>query len=422
MASGTRRAAIIGIDRYADDQISRLRGARNDAREMHERLTTYGDFTIDDRHLLLDDDATAANIRRAISDLLWKTDRSDLSLLYFSGHGLTDAYGNGYIAPHDMIRDDPFVFGIRMQELREFMLAAKNKRTVLLIFDCCYSGIAAAGDPGGAAPPGAALENCLAPLNEARMVGEGRLILTSAGKDQRSREVSDSRHRLGGEAPHPHGAFTFQLLEGLDGKAARDGRDVTLQSLVDCVNLAFNGKSDHQPKLYGSAASSLDAIVLSRASRQEELDRKVEEVTALLVDESNLFALFKAIKILRAVLTDSPGLVPALDLRSCVDDRLAILRNGAAELLLFNALELSEGCEDTFLTLRNTVCQDVLDYQTVSSQEPGLQNLILCLFQAAGGQADQRVLQRSLVAYHGRNSHKLTGKPEATFASAQQAV
>ena|GEM_PF-2537832 len=398
--SGPRRAAIIGVDEYKDKEIPTLRGARNDAEEMYERLTQYGDFEVAENHLLRNEEASSANIRRAVSDLLWKADESELTLLYFSGHGLTDAYGNGYLAPFDMVKRQPLVYGIRMQELRELMLTAtRNKTTILLVFDCCYSGIAAEGDRAVADGSGATVDDFLGHLDDKKFNGSGRLILTSAGSDERSREIAEGQHRLGNKAPHPHGAFTFQILESLDGKAAISGGDVTLASLFNCVSTAFEGDVHHRPKLYGSAISSLESIFLSKAAQQERLELAVEQVRAFLADDRDLVSLFRAIQGLESVLGDSPGLQQGLELRTVIDDRLAPLRMPAAGLLTTNMLELSEGCDEVFERLRQLVCRETLSFETLTAEERGLRNLVLCLFQAAAETIDVRVLQVQLTGY-----------------------
>src|SRR5687767_10120203 len=116
-----RRAVVVGVNKYMDVKIPELKGAANDALEMRRTLIDSGGFQIEDSHVLLDKDATCQAVRKAISDLLWKTEACSLALFYFSGHGFEDGRGNGYIAPHDMASNEPFVCGIRMQELRELV-------------------------------------------------------------------------------------------------------------------------------------------------------------------------------------------------------------------------------------------------------------------------------------------------------------
>src|SRR5258708_7898768 len=140
--AGVKRAVVIGVNEYRDARVPALTGAVNDAEEFRDRLRELGNFEIADNHFLTNKNANCTAIRKAMSDLLWKIDSSPLSLFYFSGHGFQDEYGNGYIAPYDIDSREPLVCGIRMQELTELLLAAKNKDVALVILDCCYSGVA----------------------------------------------------------------------------------------------------------------------------------------------------------------------------------------------------------------------------------------------------------------------------------------
>src|SRR6266568_5045595 len=228
-----RRAVVVGIDEYENsDKIPGLKGALNDSKEMHERLTTSGKFTIDDKHFLTGEKATSENIRRAISDLLWRTDPCELSLLYFSGHGFQDGYGNGYIAPYDLKYEEPLVRGIRIQELKEYFLASKNKERALLVLDCCHSGIATEGSKDLAEVKLPFYQSLSSLQQDAAGRGSGKFILASSGAGEKSREVRlDHFIRTPGEKTHDHGLFTFHLLEGLNGKAADENNRVTLGRL-----------------------------------------------------------------------------------------------------------------------------------------------------------------------------------------------
>jgi hypothetical protein len=407
-AGPPRRAVIIGVDDYGDSSIPNLTGAANDASDMRERLTTSGGFEIANNHFLLNQDASSLRIRQAISDLLWKTAESEFSILYFSGHGLTDAYGNGFIAPQDMVKSDPLVHGIRMQELRELTQAAKNKKTVLLILDCCYSGIAS-GDKA-VDLPGAAVQKCLAPLSESP--GSGRLIFTSAGSDERSREVATCQHRLEKNDPHPHGAFTYRIIEGLDGQASAEGHRVTLGALLKFVDSAFAGDDEHKPRLYGSDVNTLDGIFLCLASRQEELDKQVNEVRRLLAHEDDLYALFRAINGLESILRLAPDLDAAFELRDLIDRRLAPLLDPASGYLFDNMLRLSVRCGETVDRLQGAVCREQITFETITAEDLKVRILILSLFRATRGHIPLEVLQNQLVAFQGRSSQGLHPPPD----------
>ncbi|MGH7807528.1 MAG: caspase family protein, partial [Thermodesulfobacteriota bacterium] len=148
MSEPKRRAVIIGINKYKDSEIAQLEGPENDAVEIYEKLTDGRNFEISNEHFLRGAKATSEAIRAAVSDLFWEADPCDLVLFYFSGHGFVDGYNRGYLAPYDMQKDKPLVHGISMQELREIVMGSRGKSTVLMILDCCHSGIVVKGDKG----------------------------------------------------------------------------------------------------------------------------------------------------------------------------------------------------------------------------------------------------------------------------------
>src|SRR5262245_31632972 len=130
--AGLRRAVVVGIDEYEDrPKITSLKGAVRDAEEVCKGLTEFGEFTVEKEHFLCSDKAKAEAVRQAISDLFLRHEACELALFYFSGHGIEDGHGNVYLAPYDIKHDQPFVRGIRIQELKDVFLEAKNKEKAL---------------------------------------------------------------------------------------------------------------------------------------------------------------------------------------------------------------------------------------------------------------------------------------------------
>jgi hypothetical protein len=150
MLDQKRGAIVVGINTYMDKRIPALKGSENNANEIYERLgkPDVGNFEIQDGHFLMGHEATSEKIRKAISDTFFRDNSYDLILFYFSGHGFVDASQNGYIAPYDMISDEPFVYGINLNELRSIIssYASKSQKAfAVIILDCVYSGIVTTG-------------------------------------------------------------------------------------------------------------------------------------------------------------------------------------------------------------------------------------------------------------------------------------
>jgi len=64
--------------------------------------------------------------------------------------------------------------------------------------------------------------------------GRGNVVLASSEATAASKERYNCIH--GKEDPHPHGAFSFHLIEGLDGKVADPRTGVITMDNV-CLNL-----------------------------------------------------------------------------------------------------------------------------------------------------------------------------------------
>jgi Caspase domain len=253
--AGTRRAVVVGINRYkraVEDNIQVLTGAENDAQEMYERLkrTETCNFEISANHLLKGESATYERIRIAISDLLWKTGICDIALFYFSGHAIVDSYGVGYLAPYDMFKNDPTVFGLKIQDLKDLVKNSVDRKAVILILDCCYSGLATKGDP-----------RTDFDRNLDGAEGEGRIIIASTEADAVSREIPDYTHS-NREKPHAHGIFTSHLIDGLDGDAADRGGKISINGLLTYLDNKMTGVKKQRPRHSVSEGSKTDQIMI----------------------------------------------------------------------------------------------------------------------------------------------------------------
>lgn len=180
-----RKALIIGIDKYKKNP---LRACVNDAKCVTDLLEKHEDGTKNfEVKQLLDKAATRANIRRSIRDLFKNDD--EIALMYFSGHGVDDD-NDGFIASCDYVPDD---YGISMPEIVKFVNRSKCKNKIV-IFDCCYSGLA--GSTGV--------------IGDQSILSEGTIILTA------SRRNEASMIRQG----EPNSVFTKLFLQGLEGAAS----------------------------------------------------------------------------------------------------------------------------------------------------------------------------------------------------------
>jgi uncharacterized caspase-like protein len=70
-----------------------------------------------------------AEVGRAIGNFYRDRRREDLTLLYFTGHGIKDDYGQLYLAMTDTDRENLQFTGVRGEHIRLAMEACRSGRT-----------------------------------------------------------------------------------------------------------------------------------------------------------------------------------------------------------------------------------------------------------------------------------------------------
>ncbi|MEZ4730666.1 MAG: caspase family protein [Caldilineaceae bacterium] len=188
-----REALVIGIDAYGPN-FNRLANAVHDASAIAALLVQEYNFTlVPSGTALLNQDATLAAIRTAITTSMQGADATTQWLLFFAGHGVVHN-GEGYLLPTDAVVDRPDTY-LPLAWLLNHVLASACGE-VLLILDACYSGQALVRPDQ---------LSDLIPANESAV--RVRQLLTSGNPDQ---PVLDG----GG---NNHSVFTQSLLEALQG-------------------------------------------------------------------------------------------------------------------------------------------------------------------------------------------------------------
>jgi hypothetical protein len=136
-----KKALCVGINDYPYDG-SDLNGCVNDAQAWAELLTSNYDFAKEDVKLLLDADATKANMMAGLEDLLAGASAGDVLVFTNSSHGTYVADTSGdepmydeALCPYDcadnLIVDD---------ELRELFSDLPKGVRLTVISDSCFSG------------------------------------------------------------------------------------------------------------------------------------------------------------------------------------------------------------------------------------------------------------------------------------------
>src|SRR5215211_2911291 len=160
-------------------------------------------------------------VGEAIAGFYGGSGREDLTLLYFTGHGLKDDEGRLYLAMRNTRRDALMFTAISGAQLNDAMDASRSRRKVLIL-DCCYSGAFPAGRTAKSDEGVQTLE---------RFQGKGRAVLTATDATQYAFEGDD----LSGTGTSS--VFTRHLVDAISSGAAdldEDG-DIALDELYSYV-------------------------------------------------------------------------------------------------------------------------------------------------------------------------------------------
>ncbi len=224
--SAKRYALIIGVDQYADTQITTLGGASNDAKTLANALIQYAGFPGEQVTLLASDQPaerqpTRGNILRRLSNMAAVIPPDGLLLISFAGHGI-ERGGQAFLLPADsQVSNDVDLLeqtAINVTQVKD-RIKKIGVRQVLMILDACRN------DPVGRA-------NADNPLTTAYTRG--------FNFDLRNREVqafatlyaTEVGRRAYEYKEKKQGYFTWALVEALRGGAANEKGEVTLAALV----------------------------------------------------------------------------------------------------------------------------------------------------------------------------------------------
>lgn len=224
-----RWALVIGVDQYADTQITTLGGSANDAKALADALVRYAGFPPDQVFLLSTDQPaerqpTRGNILRRLSNMRSVVPSDGLLLVSYAGHGI-ERGNQAFLLPSDaQVANDVELLeqtAINVTQMKEG-IRKTNVAQVVLILDACRN------DPVGRAEA----DNPLSPayvrgfnfdVRNHEVTAFATLYATAVG--HRAYEFKE-KHQ---------GYFTWELIEGLRGGAANAQGEVTLGSLIKYV-------------------------------------------------------------------------------------------------------------------------------------------------------------------------------------------
>jgi hypothetical protein len=251
VAQLSRRALLIGVEKYDDCRFPRLPSCRADTLQLKQVLEHPAISTFDSVAVMCD--PTAVDMRQAIVAFLDECDHETLALLYVSGHGtrLRNSSGEFFFVARDTDFDRVAETGVSAGFVNEQLEACRAPQKVTII-DACESGGFAVG-----LRTQDAKQNQSAPLQS-----RGVYVLSSSGMG----EASYSGAPSASGAPTPS-VFTHEIIEALrTGKADNDGDGkVSVEDLFHYVSGRVRGHElrSVQVPVYSSVGVNSKIIIAS---------------------------------------------------------------------------------------------------------------------------------------------------------------
>lgn len=237
-------AVVVGISKYQDRNLE-LRFANKDAQSFYGFLKSPGGGAVPDKQidLLLDRNATRADIIQAINSKLRMAYDDDEVIIYIACHGVPDEVsGELYFLGYDADTRNIPGTGISQSDIQKAIATARAKK-IIMVADACHSGSINVPPTMAARGNAAYLTNKL--LRGLTEVRGGVAMITASSANEFSRE---------GENWDGHGVLTYHLVRGLKGPADKnnDGT-ITIREIHEYVYraVADDTNGNQHPDLQG---------------------------------------------------------------------------------------------------------------------------------------------------------------------------
>ncbi len=189
----------IGVGTYSDEKLPPLRLTTKDARDFAESVMKKKGLPFADVQvkLLIDKEATRADIFEAMEWLQQESTPNDVCIFYFAGHGYRDEKERYYFMPYGGTTDKLY----NCFSATDFQTMADDINSKLVVFtDACYSAALLEGNRSAAVAHY---------LEQLRRTKNGTMLFASSASDTKSKE----------DPAWGNGAFTKALIEAFNGAA-----------------------------------------------------------------------------------------------------------------------------------------------------------------------------------------------------------
>jgi tetratricopeptide (TPR) repeat protein len=251
-------AVVVGISKYQDQSIN-LKYADKDAKAIHDFLASPYGGALDSEHLTLltNENATRANIIKALTEKFYRAFETDMVILFIASHGQPDPVGNEvYFLGYDTDKNNLSGTGVSQIDIEKIFSRSPAGKKIWMA-DACHSGGAGLSVGMRGAAEDAEMINRL--LIQMVVAKKGMAMFTASS----SSEYSFESDRWGGG----HGAFTYHLLKGLKGEADLDGNEfVEIRELYEYVyrNVSKDTNGKQHPELKGNFDNNLPLSIVPK--------------------------------------------------------------------------------------------------------------------------------------------------------------
>ena len=135
---------LIGVDRYHDQDLPSLRAVYNNVEQLHDVLTDEDVWGIKPGRIRkVHNPRTPTDLVQPIREMSELA--TDTLIVYYAGHGLKDLLENElYLSLPNSVPGQP-ESAVRYKAVKQAIIQSRQAQRVVVILDCCYSGVAIDG-------------------------------------------------------------------------------------------------------------------------------------------------------------------------------------------------------------------------------------------------------------------------------------
>ena len=253
-------ALLVGISQFDDPKLAKLNSPQSDVEAFASVLKDPARGGFDSVTVSIDQDVLT--IRDKLSFLMDGRSADDMVLLYYSGHGIVAKGQRLYLATGQSSFDRPQARSIATNEVRDLMEQSRAGRLVVIL-DCCHSGVFAEGAKGAEAP--AMTDSTFGDATGA----EGQYVLTATDALQYAYDGAGALREAVTNGP-VLSRFTRWLVDGIGkGEASPFDEQITLDALYQYLcRRARSEQAGMTPQRFVKRGSGEMVIAKNPAGKQ----------------------------------------------------------------------------------------------------------------------------------------------------------